>query len=72
MDCRTSKSRQTFHFELFLLAQRPSVAVETARDDEVLITGSTLRLTAALDQVSTLEERSLLSFQRPVPVCSTA
>jgi hypothetical protein len=37
------------------------------RTDEVLITGSTLRLTAVLDQVSTLEERSLLSFQRPVP-----
>ena len=49
---------------------KPSVAVETGRDDEVLITGSTCCLTAASDQVSTLEERSLLSFQRPVPVCS--
>jgi hypothetical protein len=40
--------------------------------DEVLMSCSRHCGEAALDQVSTLEERSLLSFQRPVPVVLTA
>jgi hypothetical protein len=53
------------HFEL--LAQRPFNPQEAGerRGVDVLIQPKP-------DQVSTLEERSLLSFQRPVPVVLTA
>ena len=61
--------RRSFHFERLACSKAICAASpkEKRRDDEVLITGPGLRLTAVLDQVSTLEERSLLSFQRPVP-----
>ena len=53
------RSRRNLHFEL-VLKGRPTRGKR--EDDEVLMSCS-----GEPDQVSTLEERSLLSFQRPVP-----
>jgi hypothetical protein len=59
------RSRQTFHFEL-VLKGRPTRGKR--EDDEVLMYLSQPPCLSAkrCSRFSTLEERSLLSFQRPV------
>jgi hypothetical protein len=65
------EGRQSFHFELVLFAEQllkghPRGGKPLGRR------GVDVPSRPKSVQVSTLEERSLLSFQRPVPVCLAA